>query len=262
MDPIEPLVVMGMSEAGKEVLDRAIQGVSDFLSIVCRPCCEELGLMLKDKVREWRLNNVIKVIEKSQHKLSFEGGELNLRANPRVALSIMDECSIVDDDELQNLWAGLFVSSCTADGKDDSNMNFVDLIRRMSSVEARILRYACEHCQKIIYHNQLVLASDISVPFDLLSSITGTDEIYRLDAEMDHMRSIMLLNHGNAFERGEGFSAGDGDLEADITPSALGLSLYYKTHAFNCSPKEFWGASLITSKEYEAREKAKQENRQ
>lgn len=261
MDPIEPLVVTAMSETGKEVLDKTIQGVSNFLAIVCKPGCEELGLLLKDKVREWRLKNIIKVLEKSQNRLSFDGCELNLKANPRVALSIMDECSIVDDDELQNLWAGLFVSSCTADGQDDSNMNYVDLIRRMSSVEARILRYACEHCQKVIYPNQLIMASDIIVPFDLLSSITGTDDIYRLDAEMDHMRSIMLLNHGSVFERGGGFLVGDGDL-ADITPSALGLNLYYKTHAINCSPKEFWGASLITSEEYEAREKSKQEKRQ
>ena len=109
MDPIEPLVVTAMSETGKEVLDKTIQGVSNFLAIVCKPGCEELGLLLKDKVREWRLKNIIKVLEKSQNRLSFDGCELNLKANPRVALSIMDECSIVDDDELQNLWAGLFV---------------------------------------------------------------------------------------------------------------------------------------------------------
>ena len=254
---LDPLVVMAVSDTGKEVADATIQGVSGFLSAVCKPCCEKLGLLLRDTVRKWRLNNVVRVIEKSQNRLSFEGDQLTIKANPRVGLTIMDECSKVDDDELQDLWAGLFVSSCTVDGKDDSNMNFVDLIRRMSSVEARILRYACEHCLKVIYPNQLIVASDISVSLNELKLITRTEDLYRLDSEMDHMRSKMLLNPDGAFVRGGGFVIGDNDLVADITPSPLGLNLFYKTHAVNQTPLEFWGDSLISSEVYEAQREEK-----
>ncbi len=241
----DPLGLKALGETGHEVTDATIKGVSGFLATVCKPCCEEFGLMLKDKVRQWRLNNIAKVIEKSHNKLSFENGELNLIANPRVGLSIMEECSIVDDEELQDLWAGLFASSCTPDGRDDSNMNFVDLIKRMSSVEARILKYGCEHAPKEIYPNRLIVASEISVSFPQLISIAGTDDIYRLDSELDHMRSIMLLNHSSLFRRGGGFVAGDKTLKADITPSPLGLNLYYKTHAINSTPEEFWKENLV-----------------
>ena len=233
-----------MSEPAIRFPNMMFKGVSEFLSIVCKPCCEELGLMLKDKVRVWRLRNIIRTIEKSKNRLTFDGQELNLRANTRVALSIMEECSKVEDGDLQDLWAGLFASSCTADGKDDSNMIFVDLISRMSTVEARILSYACEQCEKRIYPNKLIVASDISVPFGVLTAITGTDDVYRLDAEMDHMRSIMLVTHNNPMTRGGGFYVDDKDLSAVITPSPLGLDLYYKTHAINCTPIEFWATSL------------------
>ena len=245
MKDFDPLGLKAVGETGEKLTEATIDGVSGFLEAVCKPCCVEFGLMLKDKIREWRLCNIARVIEKSKYKLSYDGDELNLRANPRVGLSILEECSIVDNEELQDLWAGLFASSCTPDGKDDSNMNFVDLIKRMSSVEARILRYGCEQCQKEIYPNRLIVASEITVSFEKLVTIAGTSDIYRLDSELDHMRSIMLLNHSNFFQGGGGFIVNDKNLGANITPSPLGLNLYYKTHAVNLTPEEFWRGSLV-----------------
>ena len=155
-------------------------------------------------MRQWRLNNILKTLEKAKGKMEFDGQNLNLTANARVGLNIMEGCSEVDNEELQNLWAGLFASSCTPDGRDDSNMNFVDLLRRMSSVEAKIIDYACRNCTKYIYPNQLIVAEEISVSFDKLVEISGTDDRYRLDSELDHMRSLELLLQGDSLVGGGG----------------------------------------------------------
>ena len=236
---IEPIGEMGL-----EATKASIKGISSFLDVVFKPGLQELGFLFRDEVRRWRLNNILKVLEKAKGKLDFDGQQLNLTANARVGLSIMEESSSVDNEELQDLWAGLFASSCTSDGRDDSNMNFVDLLRRMSTVEARILDYACKNSKKYVYPNKLILAESLSVSFDTLVKITGTDDIYRLDSELDHMRSIELLPHGNFFEGGGGFSVGDDQLDADISPSPLALNLYFRTHSTGISPIEFWGDHL------------------
>lgn len=237
---IKPIGQMGL-ESTKAV----INGVSSFLSAVCKPGLEELGFLMKDEVRQWRLNNILKVLDKAKGRMCFDGQELNLTANARVGLSIMEGCSEVDDEELQNLWAGLFVSSCTPDGRDDSNMNFVDLLRRMSSVEAKILDYACANCTAILYPNKLILSEEFVIPFDALVQITGTNDIYRLDSELDHLRSLDLLVQGGSFAGGGGFQISDDQLDATITPSALALNLYYRTHSTGMSPIEFWGKRLV-----------------
>lgn len=231
-------------QAGLAAVEAGIDGLSSFLKMVFKPGLEELGFLMKDQVRLWRLNNIIRVLDKAKGRLDFDGKELNLIANARVGLSIMEECSSVDDDLLQDLWAGLFVSSCTSDGRDDSNMNFVDLIRRMSSVEAKVLEYSCKKCEKILFPNKLITAKSIVIPFDELVSITGVNDVYRLDSELDHMRSIELLVTGSVFASGGGFEATDLQLDANITPSALALNLYYKTHTTEISPIKFWGKSL------------------
>lgn len=241
--------IFGLESLGKasyEVTKAAIDGVSSFLSAVCKPGLEELGFMIKDQVRQWRLNNILKVLEKAKGRMEFDGQELNLSANARVGLSIMRECSEVDNEELQELWAGLFVSSCTPDGRDDSNMNFVDLLRRMSSVEARIIDYACRNCKKTLYPNKLITAEDLVVPFDEIVRITGSNDIYRLDSELDHMRSIELLLSEPFI--GGGFMTDDEKLDANITPSPLALNLYYRTHSTGVTPIEFWGDDLAPLK--------------
>ena len=241
------LGIKPISEAGLEATKAAIKGVSTFLEIVFKPGLEELGYMMKDEVRYWRLNNILSMLNSAKGKLEFDGKELNLTANARVGLSIMEGCSEVDNEELQDLWAGLFASSCTPDGKDDSNMNFVDLLRRMSSVEAKIIDYACKNSTKFLYPNKLIMSDGLTVSFETLVEIAGTKDIYRLDSELDHMRSIELLVAGDSLEGGGGgFTASDIDLEANITPSPLALNLYYRTHSTGISPIEFWGDRLIS----------------
>lgn len=240
---VEPI-----AEATKYATEKTFDGVSSFLKAVFEPGLQELGYMFKDKVRAWRLNNVLRVIEKAKGKLEFDGENLQIKANARVGLSIIEECSKVDDNELQDLWAGLFASSCTEDGKDDSNIIFVDILKRLSSVEARVLAYACEHCPKVIYPNGLIIAGTVRVNFSDLVRIAGIADVYRLDREFDHLGSLDLLRDANWTARG--FSVEDTSFTADITPSALGLNLYYKTHCFKCSIAEFWKNELIPSKDY------------
>lgn len=89
------------------------------------------------------------------------------------------------------------------------------------------------------------MSDGLTVSFETLVEITGTKDIYRLDSELDHMRSIELLVQGDSFESGGGgFIVSDSTLEANITPSPLALNLYYRTHSTGKTPIEFWGDTL------------------
>ena len=227
-----------VGDATLEVVKSGLDGIRGFVNAVFKPGLKELGLMFRDEVRAWRLNNIISKLDMAQGRLGFDGHDLHLQANARVGISIIEEGSKVDDKELQELWAGLFVSCCTSDGKDDSNMIFVDLVRRLSVVEARILRYACEHATKIVYHNGLIVAEELIVSSEELKLIAGLEDYIRLDSELDHLTSLSLL------PLNAGFDVSEKELVATITPSALALNLYYKSNSHGMSPYTFWGDKL------------------
>lgn len=226
---------------------KSFEGIESFLKLVCAPALEEMGLLIKDQVRSWRLNNIYTILTKAQGKMEFFEDNLQVKAYPRVALSIIENGSLNDNPEIQELWAGLFASSCTKDGQDDENLIFVDLLKQLTIVEAKILNYACKNSRKVIYDNGLMLGADFKIECKELICLTGVTDIHRLDRELDHLRSLELI--GSAFEGG-GFDASDDKLTAGITPTALALNLYIKSQGYNGDPTKYWTTGLMNQAEF------------
>lgn len=238
--------IIGIKPVGKAAevaVTKTFEGIEGFLKLVCAPALEEVGLMVKDQVRSWRLRNILRIIEKARGKLGYKEGALHMQSHPRVALSIIENGSLNDDDEIQDLWAGLFASSCTASEQSDENLIFVDILKQLTSVEARILKHACERCTKIVYPNQLIVAGEIKIEFDELAKLTGIKDVYRLDRELDHLRSLDLTAGG--------FHTSSKELSVDITPTPLALNLYVRILGNTTSVFEYWKESLITSEQFE-----------
>lgn len=149
---------------------------------------------------------------------------------------------MIDNEEVQELWAGLFAASCTGEGQDDENLIFVDLLKQLTIAEARIIKYACETARKVVYKTGLVVSHSLDLHCDELLKLTGIKDFHRLDRELDHLRSLELIGgagHG-------GFIAGASELIADIQPTALALNLYVRSQGFSISTAEFWKIELIT----------------
>lgn len=217
-----------VANAIDQTVKKSLESIEGFLQLVCKPAIGEIGLLLQDRVRYWRLNNVIKMLEKAKGKLKFEDGELRLRSHPRVGLAIIENSSFVDNEELQEMWAGLFASSCTESGSDDENLIFIDLLKQLTTAQAQIFKYGVENSRKIIYKNGLVVADELTVHCDEIFKLTGINNYHRIDRELDYLRSLGLI--ASLFG---GFSPENSDLIANISPTYLSLSLYVKSSRFD-----------------------------
>ncbi|MEP6262817.1 MAG: hypothetical protein ABJ092_14670 [Gillisia sp.] len=233
---------------------KSLEGIGEFLSLTCKPALGEIGQMAKDKVRYWRLNNTIKMLEKAKGKLDFQNNRFELKSHPRIGLSIIENSSLIDNDFVLDLWAGLFASSCTIDGQDDENLIFVDILKSLTTAQARIIQYAVENSRKVLYPNGLVTADgDLKVHADELKRIMGVENIHRIDRELDSLDYMGLIPGG--------FNTSGPDLIANISPSYLALSLYIRCQGSSLDPDIYWKGILITEEELkeEEEEKAKKE---
>jgi hypothetical protein len=239
------LDILGIKPIGDAInttVTKSFDGVEGFLKIVCIPALEEVGLMMKDQVRSWRLSNILRILNKAQGKLDLVDGKLEIKAHPRVALAIIEHGSVNDDDEIQELWAGLFASSCTAEGRDDENLIFVNLLKQLTKAEARILKYTVESTHKVMHPNRLVTAMGVMIlTGDDLTKITGLNDMHRLDRELDHLQSMDLIQGG--------FSTSGKELCANIIPTALALNLYAKTQGSNKTMDMFWEKDIVNTQE-------------
>src|SRR4051812_3691954 len=107
----------------------------------------------------------------------------------------VDLGSWADDDEVHQMWAGLLASSSSQDGKDESNLIFMNLLDRMTTAEVKILNRLCERIEPITSPHGLVTAKE-KVKFTKreLSDATGEEDIIQLDRHLDHLNALALVS--------------------------------------------------------------------
>lgn len=245
---LDILGVKSLGDATNTIITKSIGGIELFLKIVCKPAFEEFGLMLGDKVRHWRVNNIINVLEKSQDKLEFRDNKLELKINPRIALGIIENASLTDENELQDLWSGLFAASCNHDEKNDENIIFIDFLKSITCTQAKILKYVCENSIKVIYNNGLMTSEKLILNVDKLKEISGILDLYRLDRELDHLAHLNLIGQ-DIFNGSGGIKISD--FTANVTPTTLALNLYVRCNGYNGDPQFYWTNNIIHKKSSE-----------
>ena len=222
-------------EALNTLAKGTVDGAGAFLSRICLPAAEEFGLLLRDKVSAWRARNAIQIVLAADRILEDRVQNDELHAHPRLVMKIVSEGSWVEDGDVQRMWAGLLASSCTEEGRDETNLIFVNILSQLTGCEARIINYGCEASEKMITEAGWLSAEELQIELDPLVKLTGVLDFHRLDRELDHLRSLELIGGGLG---GGGFH--QRSRTADITPSSLALQMYARCCGHVGSPVEFY----------------------
>lgn len=232
---LDILGVKPVADAVHVVTKGTVAGAAAFLGRICLPAAEEIGLLLRDKVRAWRATNAAAIASKAEVILE-PTSDVTVHAHPRLVGLILEEGSWIDVDEVQQMWAGLLVSSCTDDGQDDSNLMFADLLSRLTTSQVRILEHACANARKEVSPGGLISSDHYIINLEELRAISKVEDLHRLDRELDHLRSLGLINpmHG-------GFDPET--IEVNLTPTALALQMYTRCNGKRSNPIEFFGLS-------------------
>lgn len=124
-----------MSEDTSELLKIADK-LTDLVQRLAGPMADELGQMLGDKVRVYRVKNWINTVQKTGRLLR----EARLSANavpPRLLLPIIESSSVEDNDSLQDLWAGLLATA--SQETDAVSPSFIETLKQLTPAEARYI---------------------------------------------------------------------------------------------------------------------------
>lgn len=227
---LDVLGIKPVGDAVATVTKATVDGAAAFLSRICLPAAEEFGLLLQDKVRAWRSKNALKIIDVAQQRLA--GAPPDLHAHPRLVAAVLEHGTWSEEKTLQEFWGGLLASSCSANGSDDGNIVFTNLLSQLTSLQALVLEYACERCVKQIGANDLIVpAANLTIDLEALKKVARTGDVHRLDYELDNLRRLGLIILG--FD--------PDNEEIDITPSGLALNLYVRCQGFRGPAIDFFG---------------------
>jgi Abortive infection alpha len=126
-----------MSDASEIISSGAFEKLADIVHKFAGPMAEEIGQMIGERLKLYRLKNWLSVAEKAEKILC----DANLKPNavpPRLFLPILESVSIEDDETLQHLWAGLLASA--SDQTDDISPSYVETLKQITPAEAQSLQ--------------------------------------------------------------------------------------------------------------------------
>ncbi len=225
---------LGTALIASKALAGTVKGAMNFLGKICMPAAGAIGLLLEDKINTYRSSNLVALLTTAQSKMEQQGINLDENhAHPRIVHEVLEKASWSDDELVQELWAGLLASSCTPDGKDESNLIFTILLGQLTSLQAKILRYACERSEKAapagwVYARQFV------VDEHEIRLVTASDDFHRIDRELDHLRALGLLSENS------GFNTHLTAKVAELTPTPLCLQLFMRCQGYRGEPMAYF----------------------
>lgn len=258
-----------VDKAVDKSIGKAVDGVAKFFGAICMPAAEELGMLVRDQVRFYRVNNLLRIKEKTEKLLKGEAKK-EVSVSPKFLKAVIEDASWAEDDAIQNLWAGLVAGEIKHGSQSDEAVIYTELLKSMSAYEARILKlvYGDDRIADLIYNRshsdrEFESVNPINIPIvDILSvSPTPLDYIVQNRSHEDIINDE--VHHSLAFgfvkpqlhslvRKGLIESWGispDVHLENNVLfiPSSLGLDLYMRCTGYKVYPLE---AYVLTRKHW------------
>jgi hypothetical protein len=137
-----------MSDAGEIIKSGAADKLADIIHKLAGPMADEIGMMMADKIKVYRVRNWVSVVKKTEKILA----EANLSPDavpPRLFLPILEASSIEGDSTLQGLWAGLLASA--SEKSDSLSPSFIETLKQLTPLEAKVLNDFFESVPKQDY---------------------------------------------------------------------------------------------------------------
>ena len=190
-----------------------------FLCRLCPSGAEEAIVLLDGGLDRERTSMLFKIAHAAETQLAADPDAARLRAHPKVVASILRNGSWAPSELAMQLWVGLFLSSCSVEEPNDSNVVLTEILIHLTPYQVAIYKNACERALASATPDDPNSASVILSP-DEITKLTGITDLGRNAGDLAYLFNLGLMRKLFDFTSYREIDT------FDITPSELGLVLY------------------------------------
>ncbi len=209
------------SVEGIEFMFRMLHAVL-FLSRLCYAEAAHVLQLFGGELDEARTATALHIVNGAGRLLASEAGGDNLHAHAAHVAHLIKFGSWSIGSLTRDLWAGLLATSCTPDGTDESNRQFVDLLVNVTPTQALIFVVACNKAFEQMSENEDHPSTRIIFTPEEMKQLTGKTDLTRVATDIAYLFNSGLL------ERNFDFTSYIPTENFDITPARLGIEFYRK----------------------------------
>ena len=212
---------------------------------IAGPSIHELGMVLSDRVKLWRLENLIHISEKFERICKEKNlCPTNLRPlTMAVGLPMLEHAANEEEDELQELWANLMVSATT---NSESLEDEADLYKTWTNTLALMSIWDCRLLSTVVEEGIADWNDGRINPKNLtqeeVREAAGMAR-WRVDIHLEKLVSLGLVSRDLKVPLRKGGATG---FEQAYAPTLMGMNLYV---ACGNSPQWMENAASLTPEE-------------
>jgi len=158
-----------LGSKGLELADKA----GTFFAKVFQEPTSEIAGMITDKLRFIRWKRMVQMSDEVNQILLDKNIRQTKAVLPKLALPIMEEASLEDDPNLQNLWNHLLANAMDDNFNDEIRYGFIDMIKGITGLEARLLNNFYETLNKDNKLNPIENVTQYSVTKEQITKLLG-----------------------------------------------------------------------------------------
>ncbi|WP_109484568.1 hypothetical protein [Occallatibacter savannae] len=193
-----------------------------FLRRLCPWSANEVNHALLERLSNKRVASAVEIALQAEDILFRRGHVAQPFVASEVIVRIIEGGSWIDEDWIRRMWAGLLVSSCSADGQDRSNLPFIDLLARLTPIHLRILSYVCRRAVEAIAAGESEAALDLHSTAEELMEAADSHSFSRIQQTIGQLASVGLL----AETARPSYVVMSDRSKTRTTPTALGLKMF------------------------------------
>ena len=193
-----------------------------FLRRLCPWTAEEINHALLDRFSNKRVASAVEIVLKAEGILQRHGHVAQPFVASDLLIRILESGSWIDEDWIRKMWAGLLVSSCSADGQDRSNLPFIDLLARLTPIHLRILSSVCSRGVDAIAAGESEATLDLYSTAEELMAAADSHSFPRIQQTIGQLSSVGVL----AETARPSYVAMSDKSKTRTTPTPLGLKMY------------------------------------
>ena len=193
-----------------------------FLRRLCPWSASEVNHALLERLSNKRVTSAVEIALQAENILLSHGHVAQPFVSSEILVRILEGGSWIEEDWIRRMWAGLLISSCSADGQDRSNLQFIDLLARLTPIHLRIFSFACHRSVEALDAGTSEAALDLYATAAELMEAADSHSFSRIQQTIGQLSSVGLLAESSR----PSYVAMSDKSTTRTTPTALGLKMF------------------------------------
>lgn len=182
----------------------ATQQLGGFVSRIINEPVEAVVGILSDRLQFIRAERQLRLVDRWREILKERKIEGALRiVPPKFALPIIENASLEEEDELQDLWANLLASAVDPNFKGEMRSAFIEIIKQLEVVDVHILNAIFEEARREDYEDKDAftnyLLKNLVSPKRITNRLNISLEVY--ETSIDNLLRVRCVSSNVEYQR-------------------------------------------------------------